>query len=727
MSVSLPIITGKRNTQQHMERDAANSRDEYITFLEAQINALNLKVDLLVDRHESLARTVTQEPLALRKSVGDVDEPQFQREMRIQLDTVNDKIMKMEFGEQVLKSMSAKLFDVAHEVDINMKMMSQVMEKLTYVTEVVDQTSELKSVLSAEISARRKHQVKCQSAIERVHSRQEEESFSLRKEILFISDTLGGRIHHLETLMSGLTRQMDDTKDYTRAAVASLRDEIRGFSEDYRHHVESSKMAEAKNELRDASHASQVEAKLEDKLNFWYDFIMKKMKERDNRVKVTLEQALREIGDEIENNRTATDQKFAELMVLSQSAAANHIESKVVDDSSAIVMPEPRDDGLANAVQAQVVDIPIQAARVSVTSGLSTPVDCPDSSLVPGALIQGSSFIAASDSLVFADDSSGHLTRDSSASDMRGEPDCDMNEPEARISDDGVPDARDLNVGEILIHSTKEIIESHRTDYDQSISDGDSNKGESDPTLPATSPVSEDAHSPASITQADETGIPSSCVLDMGTADKSVLSESKPAEDDLPSFAAAGAPSRDGRASDAVMPGEINSFDNHSTNEISFDTGRGSGGQLEATDPPTELPAGNTLPSHFNRTMLDIVDGSSSSGTGRPDNDCLSEQYSDDGSAGGIPDEEDDPSDHPVPGEAEGAEGAEGAQESEGETLVNEKLSPGDTLGSDDIVSGHGVQGINHDTGELGHNHTMGHAASVSSLVSDHYSEEGFD
>lgn len=59
--------------------------------------------------------------------------------------------------------------------------------------------NEVKSILSTEITARRKHQNKTNATFERLHVEIENDIFSLRKEMLHISESLGSRVAAAES------------------------------------------------------------------------------------------------------------------------------------------------------------------------------------------------------------------------------------------------------------------------------------------------------------------------------------------------------------------------------------------------------------------------------------------------------------------------------------------------------------------------------------------------
>ena len=97
---------------------------------------------------------------------------------------------------------------------------------------------EIREVVSAEITARRKNQTKVQSMLEHCTNRQEEDSAAFRRESLLLADHLDGRIRTVEvsitSLATSLYQELRDIREYTRDSVAKTREEIgiiRSFAE----------------------------------------------------------------------------------------------------------------------------------------------------------------------------------------------------------------------------------------------------------------------------------------------------------------------------------------------------------------------------------------------------------------------------------------------------------------------------------------------------------------
>lgn len=83
----------------------------------------------------------------------------------------------------------------------------------------------MKNVVSAEITARRKFQQKTEKLIDRLVMKQDDELFSIRKEMLHIAGEIGGRVQNFETTLSNLLKDSREIKDYTRDAIIHLRED----------------------------------------------------------------------------------------------------------------------------------------------------------------------------------------------------------------------------------------------------------------------------------------------------------------------------------------------------------------------------------------------------------------------------------------------------------------------------------------------------------------------
>jgi len=89
---------------------------------------------------------------------------------------------------------------------------------------------ELREVVSAEITARRKAQAKSSAAMERVLVRSEEESLSLRRESVLLAESINGKIQTIETNLVSVTSsvfsEVKDIREYTRDMLEIIREEI---------------------------------------------------------------------------------------------------------------------------------------------------------------------------------------------------------------------------------------------------------------------------------------------------------------------------------------------------------------------------------------------------------------------------------------------------------------------------------------------------------------------
>jgi len=97
---------------------------------------------------------------------------------------------------------------------------------------------EIREVVSAEITARRKNQTKVQTMLERCTARQDEDAANFRRESLLLADHLDGRIRTVEasitSLATSLYQELRDIREFARDAVTKNREEIniiRSFAE----------------------------------------------------------------------------------------------------------------------------------------------------------------------------------------------------------------------------------------------------------------------------------------------------------------------------------------------------------------------------------------------------------------------------------------------------------------------------------------------------------------
>lgn len=102
---------------------------------------------------------------------------------------------------------------------------------------------ELKSIISAEITARRKYQSKIQILYDKVVTQNEQEIFNIRKELLHLSETLGVRIHAIESSdnihRQTMIAQIADSRSAITDNIASIRYELDSFKRDTKYNYEN--------------------------------------------------------------------------------------------------------------------------------------------------------------------------------------------------------------------------------------------------------------------------------------------------------------------------------------------------------------------------------------------------------------------------------------------------------------------------------------------------------
>lgn len=104
------------------------------------------------------------------------------------------------------------------------------------------QIDEVKSVLSAEITARRKFQTKCNSSIDKVMIEHEHDILSIRKENMHMTESLGVRISatesssliHRETLIA----QMADSRNYITDNMNSMKHQLDSLKKEVKYNFE---------------------------------------------------------------------------------------------------------------------------------------------------------------------------------------------------------------------------------------------------------------------------------------------------------------------------------------------------------------------------------------------------------------------------------------------------------------------------------------------------------
>jgi hypothetical protein len=196
--------------------------------------------------------------------------------------------------------------------------------------------TELKSVISAEITARRKFQSKMSSYLEKLVSDHERDTFAVRKDVLHLSESLGSRMTatessaaiHRETLIA----QVADSRNYMTDQVNSIRAEVniakenqdlklKQFEHDTRNELSSfaSKLAfiagqtdridrvaadtatvrGENQDIRAMMDPDRIYASISRNID---DLIADKILQQDNKLKRTFELIFKDISDEISNS-----------------------------------------------------------------------------------------------------------------------------------------------------------------------------------------------------------------------------------------------------------------------------------------------------------------------------------------------------------------------------------------------------------------------------------------
>ncbi len=135
-------------------------------------------------------------------------------------------------------------------------------------------------------AARRKLDRLCRTTFERISARQDEESFALRKEMQHLSQTFSGRIYALESSVALVKQELTDNKEYTRTSIMAIRDEMKSGRDELKLTMVVERMsllearlksstigAENDRVVRHEKNSRELEAKMDDKLNFWYDLM----------------------------------------------------------------------------------------------------------------------------------------------------------------------------------------------------------------------------------------------------------------------------------------------------------------------------------------------------------------------------------------------------------------------------------------------------------------------
>jgi hypothetical protein len=269
------------------------------------------------------------------------------------LDTMSRAISKLSVDhEKQLRKVS--------DIDSSCIKLQQVLNDQS--ADLVSQVDELKTVISAEISGRRKGQAKIQTVLEGVLNAQndKEDVISLRREMQTIVEQFTARLDSNERLMHTMTnmlrREIDDSKEFARTAVHSLREEMRSYSQSVQNTVNSGAARETAEyvapEMGSKGHAKQslstaTNASDDPEIQHLTDLMLLRQRVDD------IEDRLDSIGNSVVGVEDVMNQGF-------QSVANNMRGQQQAHDSSVLQVQElisSTKTNLENEVEEVVVNI----------------------------------------------------------------------------------------------------------------------------------------------------------------------------------------------------------------------------------------------------------------------------------------------------------------------------------------------------------------------------------
>jgi hypothetical protein len=269
------------------------------------------------------------------------------------LDTMSRAISKLSVDhEKQLRKVS--------DIDSSCIKLQQVLNDQS--ADLVSQVDELKTVISAEISGRRKGQAKIQTVLEGVLNAQndKEDVISLRLEMQTIVEQFTARLDSNERLMHTMTnmlrREIDDSKEFARTAVHSLREEMRSYSQSVQNTVKSGAARETAEyvapEMGSKGHAKQslstaTNASDDPEIQHLTDLMLLRQRVDD------IEDRLDSIGNSVVGVEDVMNQGF-------QSVANNMRGQQQAHDSSVLQVQElisSTKTNLENEVEEVVVNI----------------------------------------------------------------------------------------------------------------------------------------------------------------------------------------------------------------------------------------------------------------------------------------------------------------------------------------------------------------------------------
>ena len=155
-----------------------------------------------------------------------VDSRMAQLSARLPADEENSDKNASKFGS-VMREVDGLKANNAQLVSLITTLQSHVADEHIH---RINGQQELREVVSAEITARRKAQNKTSSTIERALSRQDEDISMLKKDTSLLAENLNARISTIETNVStavtSVFQEIRDVREYTRSIILKIREDI---------------------------------------------------------------------------------------------------------------------------------------------------------------------------------------------------------------------------------------------------------------------------------------------------------------------------------------------------------------------------------------------------------------------------------------------------------------------------------------------------------------------